>query len=840
MEHLDFSGITRLDPGESLAADGYSFQTRNPVVIDRLLRIGAVAHRHDGHAALADPTAAPTVATTDTGGTLPSDTAIYVCYTLVDQYGGETLATDPQIITTQAGLAAPDDSPTLALDHSAGSLLAGAYYYQITVTDGLGGETSLGPTDVITIDPGYPNSRITVSGLAALVTAAGGAGWRLWRMIDGGPLREVAEGTADSVVDDGSLCPDCSAEPPGTTQETNSTSALRVTVPGGQPAGTVSFNIYAAIDGDFTSPNLLGNYPIADAGSIKTYTSLTLADGSPPSVSLSIPGADKINPDTDMLDFPWKRPVANAGALPSTGNTNGDIRESLDDHVLHAWTGSAWTTVGGGGGGGGGGGTSQFVGRVDQATANLSIPDSGGGNLDIPFVVGAGTVGTIEVSLYMTHAFDSDIDIKLVTPTGTLLNLFNHRGGVDLGTGTADNARTVFSDAGIALANTAPGGNSARVGLFKPEAALKTLRGIDAAGTWKIRFTDIASGDTGVVHASSLVFTAYTAPTGHIVRDEGTALTQRESLNFVGPSVVATDDSANDRTVVTVDGGKMLYGTDTVRFVDGSNVEKASVFGRDSWGSTYTAKVSQDFNLTDAAFPTVSAYTTMFDLLSGSGLKVVAASGELTKSGSGLESVRTKDSTSYNVFGDFIAVVLLNIYDLANVAFLRFGMEYIFGGSPYGLYYNFNHDAPSGWIRPEWSNPTDGGILLAGSDSSRAVNPNPFSSSPNYLVARRKGNKFYCELWKPTEITGGNGPTGPAGGGSPSIREVVTLNANTINNMSDTTALRLRLDYTAAGADKEGIDSLTVYQPSAVSGLWVKVGTQEKLVLNADGSSDFI
>lgn len=39
---------------------------------------------------------------------------------------------------------------------------------------------------------------------------------------------------------------------------------------------------------------------------------------------------------------------------------------------------------------------------------------------------------------------------------------------------------------------------------------------------------------------------------GHTIKDEGTALTQRTNLNFVGASVTATDDPSNDATIVTI------------------------------------------------------------------------------------------------------------------------------------------------------------------------------------------------------------------------------------------------------------------------------------------------
>jgi len=72
---------------------------------------------------------------------------------------------------------------------------------------------------------------------------------------------------------------------------------------------------------------------------------------------------------------------------------------------------------------------------------------------------------------------------------------------------------------------------------------------------------------------------------GHVIEDEGTPLTQRTNLNFVGAGVTVTDDAGNDATVVTILGGGGGSGTpggsDTqVQFNDGGS------FGGDA-GLTY-------------------------------------------------------------------------------------------------------------------------------------------------------------------------------------------------------------------------------------------------------------
>lgn len=345
MEKTPFAGLTRLFPEDSLSEDDFSFQSVNPVILDALLRLAVRDHRHDAHAALADPTLDPTLAVVTTGGTIPAETAIYVGYTLIDSVDGETkLNTNVGLITTQDGLTIPDDSPTLAVDLTAGNLLAGSYDYAVTVKDGGGGETELGPVETIIIDPGSPTARIMVSGLATIISDSGGTAARLWRRVNGGDWSLINDSASDTVTDDGTLCPNSNVQPPDTgSGTTNATNALHVTVPTGQPAGTISFRIYASTDGLFGNPALLGTYPIADAGSMKTYTALTFLDGEPPEVSRTYPGANQIDPDTELLDWHWKRAVADHTALNAlTGNDDGDVRITLSDHRINVYGGGAW------------------------------------------------------------------------------------------------------------------------------------------------------------------------------------------------------------------------------------------------------------------------------------------------------------------------------------------------------------------------------------------------------------------------------------------------------------------------------------------------------------------
>jgi hypothetical protein len=57
--------------------------------------------------------------------------------------------------------------------------------------------------------------------------------------------------------------------------------------------------------------------------------------------------------------------------------------------------------------------------------------------------------------------------------------------------------------------------------------------------------TDLTDGGTTTLHSHS-------GGSGHVIQEEGSPLTARANLNFVGADVTATDDAGNNATIITI------------------------------------------------------------------------------------------------------------------------------------------------------------------------------------------------------------------------------------------------------------------------------------------------
>lgn len=138
--------------------------------------------------------------------------------------------------------------------------------------------------------------------------------------------------------------------------------------------------------------------------------------------------------------------------------------------------------------------------------SSVSIPDDNATGIDVPITVSDnGTITDVNATINITHTWDADLDIYLVHPDGTVVELSTDNGG------SGDNyTNTTFDDS---ASTPVTGGTAPFTGTFRPEGSLSVLNGKNMAGVWYLRVKDDASGDTGSVQNYSLEL-SYSQPCG--------------------------------------------------------------------------------------------------------------------------------------------------------------------------------------------------------------------------------------------------------------------------------------------------------------------------------------
>jgi subtilisin-like proprotein convertase family protein len=120
---------------------------------------------------------------------------------------------------------------------------------------------------------------------------------------------------------------------------------------------------------------------------------------------------------------------------------------------------------------------------VTTWVSNLTVPDSF-------------TISDVNVTLNISHTYNSDLIAELVAPNGTRVTLFSKVGGA------SDNfTNTIFDDQASTSITSGSGPFS---GSYRPESLLSALNGIDAAGVWKLEIRDTALQNSGTLHGWSL------------------------------------------------------------------------------------------------------------------------------------------------------------------------------------------------------------------------------------------------------------------------------------------------------------------------------------------------
>lgn len=124
------------------------------------------------------------------------------------------------------------------------------------------------------------------------------------------------------------------------------------------------------------------------------------------------------------------------------------------------------------------------------------IPDQGQLNSTINITGVSAPVTDVNVTLTISHTFDSDLDVFLISPTGTRVELFT-----DVGGDGHDFNGTILDDQ---AASSIEGGTAPFVGSYRPEGSLAALNGETANGNWTLEVNDVVNGDTGSLRAWSI------------------------------------------------------------------------------------------------------------------------------------------------------------------------------------------------------------------------------------------------------------------------------------------------------------------------------------------------
>jgi subtilisin-like proprotein convertase family protein len=130
--------------------------------------------------------------------------------------------------------------------------------------------------------------------------------------------------------------------------------------------------------------------------------------------------------------------------------------------------------------------------------ATVAIPDAG--TLTSQLTLGnLGVIEDLDVALNIRHTYDGDLDVFLISPAGTRIELFT-----DVGANGDNFTGTILDDEAIAVIGS---GKAPFTGRFRPEGSLNVFDGENAQGVWKLEVSDDSATDLGELVSWSITVT---------------------------------------------------------------------------------------------------------------------------------------------------------------------------------------------------------------------------------------------------------------------------------------------------------------------------------------------
>ena len=125
----------------------------------------------------------------------------------------------------------------------------------------------------------------------------------------------------------------------------------------------------------------------------------------------------------------------------------------------------------------------------------VAIPDPGTVNSSINVPDGL-TIDDVNLTLDITHTYDADLDVYLISPQGTRVELFTDVGG----SGANFTNTTLDDDCATAITD----GSAPFTGCYQPEGSLSDFDGENSSGVWTLELSDDYLADAGTLQSWSL------------------------------------------------------------------------------------------------------------------------------------------------------------------------------------------------------------------------------------------------------------------------------------------------------------------------------------------------
>ena len=204
---------------------------------------------------------------------------------------------------------------------------------------------------------------------------------------------------------------------------------------------------------------------------------------------------------------------------------------------------------------------------ADNSTTNFTN--------DVPDSV---SIGDVNVTLDVSHKRDQDLDVYLVAPDGTRVELFS-----DVGSNGDHFSGTTLDDeaSGSVIDGSAPFS-----GTYRPEGSLSSFDGKDSAGVWTLEVTDDKKREAGTLNSWSLDITPQVPPTISYPDFSDTT-----GLSLVGEATITAENVLRLTPQITTKSGGAWYSTPQVATV---GFETTFQFQVTSLGSDGFAFVLQD------------------------------------------------------------------------------------------------------------------------------------------------------------------------------------------------------------------------------------------------------